>query len=151
MPAVLVRMQPFQLASNPVHLSRGLFHRHARPPARDHLKRVNGPPEALRRIEGQRHEHFRIRRPPEPRGEHADDFVGPCVQQDRSSDDLRIGAEADPPQRVGQNRHPRAIGILLLAAERAARGRDPQRFEKSGRDRQRAHALRLAVPRQVQR
>ena len=77
--------------------------------------------------------------------------AGFSAKGNRASDHVSIGAEAPPPQPLGEHHRLRRPEGVLLGRERAPEERgNAERFEVAGRDPSCAHALRLAEAGEVQ-
>ena len=85
----------------------------------------------------------RLRGMPERRRHHPDDFVDVFVDAQLAAEDLRIPAEAAPPQRITDHRHGRDARDFVAHRERAAQRRpDAEQVEVIGARQQHLDALR---------
>jgi hypothetical protein len=82
-----------------------LADRHAGPQPRQHLQAVVIAGAAGRRRPDERHPESDSRRRREPGRHHAGDAQRHAVEPQGAADDLGIGAEAPPPERMRQHRH----------------------------------------------
>ena len=86
----------------------------------------------------------------EPGRQDADHGVGNPVENERAADDVRVGAQAAPPELLRENGHPVVPRAVFRREEVSPdHGLDPQHAEEVRGDALRLH-VRRAVPRAVQ-
>jgi hypothetical protein len=107
-----------------VELGVRLLDRHAGAQAADRLVVVLALPADALGVHVDRDEGISCRQPlarqPKARTEHADDRPRPSVDDDRPSDDLRIGSEPLPPAGVGDDGDLRPLAWLVGRQQRSS-------------------------------